>query len=101
MRIKVASGKYEFVQQKGGRIDVLRHGQPWIQNVDGANAIFSLMAELDAARLVLEEARKCTTVAVEGLCPASGLDRALELHARLVSDTEPPSPWAKPPASTT
>jgi hypothetical protein len=96
MRIKVDSGKYTFIQSSGGRIDILRHDQPWIQNVDGANAIFSLMAELDAARLVLEEARKCVASHVEGLSPIAGLRNALDAHARLVSDTTPPSPWAKP-----
>jgi hypothetical protein len=96
MRIKVDSGKYTFVQSNSGRIAILRHDQSWIQNVDGANAIFSLMAELDAARLVLKAARECVASHVEGLSPIAGLRSALGVHSRLVSDTTPPSPWAKP-----
>lgn len=99
MRIKVDNGKYEFVQQ-GSKIDILRNGQPWIRNLDGANAIHSLMADLDAARLVLEAARKCVAGNVgtpyEHLGTIKRLGEALDAHARLVDDTQSPSPWAKP-----
>lgn len=97
MRIKVDSGKYEFVQQGGSRIDVLRHGQPWVQNLDATNAIYSLMAELDAARLVLEAARKCVALGAAGLGPIEDLGEALDVHTRLVTDDNPPSPWARSP----
>jgi hypothetical protein len=96
MRIKVDSGKYTFVQSNSGRIDILRHDQPWIRDAGGANAIFNLMAELDAARLVLAAVRECiaSSTAYARSDYAKTLGEALDAHARLVSDTQPPSSWA-------
>lgn len=97
-RIKVSEGKYEFVNRGACDIDVLRHGQSWIECIDGPNAIASLMYELDAARVVLEAAR--TYVAVETLngrgddCKA--LARALETHDGCVGEHQPrPTSWAR------
>lgn len=95
MRVAVASGKYTFVQRETPpcTIDVLRHGEPWIENLaggNGFNAIYSLLAELDAARVVLQAARDLGDDA-----PVQIKD-ALARHAGLVDDHEKPSPWAVP-----
>lgn len=58
MKISVDSGKYTFVLDLGWKLRVLRYGEEWIEDIDGAKAIHSMMCELDAARLVLDEARK-------------------------------------------
>ncbi|HET9893169.1 MAG TPA: hypothetical protein VFQ42_22015 [Mycobacterium sp.] len=92
-RVSVDSGKYTFVISADDyRVNILRHGQPWIFNADGANALHSIMCELDAARVVVKAAREC--IAAFGMRGyPSGLVDALELHDRLVDDSQPPSAW--------
>jgi hypothetical protein len=105
MKIKVSSGKYTFVKSgaHGFSIDILRHGEKWIENADGANALMSIMCELDAARVVLAATRALfqyqgTTAEVPiktfmGLGEA--LRNALKRHDALVDDHEPPSEWTR------
>lgn len=96
--IAVDSGKYKFVQRGGFTIDILRHGQPWIEDITGSKAIGSMMYEIDAARVVLEAARQ--VVAVE---TANGrgdsvkaLVRALATHDACVGPEQPsPTEWAR------
>lgn len=95
--VSVDNGKYTFVLRDGWKLEVKRHGDPWIHDLDGAKAIHSMMAELDAARVVLEAARKCEGVTGEALFDARiELSKAVALHDRLTSDRTPPSDWAKP-----
>ncbi|HVY79852.1 MAG TPA: hypothetical protein VG994_02630 [Steroidobacteraceae bacterium] len=84
MRVRTDNGKYTF-DKRNAVIDILRHGEPWAQNVHNFNAIHSLMAELDAARVVIAAARQSQDPAVQA---------ALRQHAALVDDREPPSEWA-------
>lgn len=50
-RIKVLDGKYEFVDvMSESRIDILRHGQPWLTIEKGARAIAALMLEYEELR---------------------------------------------------
>lgn len=90
--VRVENGKFSFVRQRL-TIDVLRNGESWINFQGGGTpAIMSLMAELDAARVVLEAVRK---LARESGVPVE-LKLALERHLALVDDLEPPSEWTKP-----
>lgn len=87
MRINVENGKYTFVK-KGITIDVLRHGNPWISGwSEGFNALMSLLYDLDAARVVLDVARRL------GDDAPREIKDALEKHRSLVDDREPPSAW--------
>jgi hypothetical protein len=89
VKIRVADGKYTFVKGDTS-IAILRHGEPWHEQSEGFNALFSIMVELDAARVVLLAAR-----ALGDTMPLSIAD-ALAKHERLVSDHEPPSAWSSP-----
>lgn len=95
--VRVDSGKYTFVNRLGS-IAILRHNEPWHEQDEAGNALASIMAELDAARVVLaavREAVKDGRVAMGGLRVAQELNAALAKHEALVSDAEPPSDWAK------
>ena len=93
MKIRVDNGKYTFVKSfETGTIQILRHGEPWHEQGDAFNALVSLMAELDAARVVLDAARLLSDDA-----PIE-IKRALERHRALVDDREVPSAWAAPGA---
>lgn len=95
--VRVDSGKYTFVNRLGS-ISILRHGEPWHEQDEAGNALSSIMAELDAARVVVAVAR-------ESLEPMATdqevyefvqrIRRALNKHSALVDDREPPSDWAK------
>lgn len=87
MKVRVDSGKYTFVKN-GQVIEILRHGEPWHQQEEAFNALVSIMAELDAARVVLD------TVRMMGEEAPIAIRHALKLHDALVSDREPPSVWA-------
>lgn len=99
-QVFVDSGKYTFVNRGGWKIDILRYGERWVDNVDGPKAIHSMMAELDAARVALEAARKWKasfsldagprTVATD-----QELMDAIAKHDRLVDDHQPPSYWTR------
>lgn len=106
-RIKVDNGKYEFIQRGGWKLDVLRHGEPWVEDLDASKAIGSMMAELDAARVVLAAARalakffetmpmELAQMLAKPEEPAL-LVRALNKHAALADDQEPPSLWTGVP----
>lgn len=89
MRMRVDSGKYTFVKVfETTTIEILRHGEPWHAQGDAFNAIASLMYELDAARVVLEAARRL------GDDAPLEIRKAIERHRALVDDREKPSEWA-------
>ena len=95
-RVKVDGGKYEFVE--GYVISVLRHGKPYVDDLAAPNAIAAMMAELDAARLVLEWVSDFVVVETlngrgGGLAP---LRQVLARHEALVGQPMKPSPWARP-----
>lgn len=92
MIVKVCDGKYTF-RKTSLVIEVDRHGEQWLTLREGFNAIHSLMAELDAARVVLAAVRAYVTSGKGTAVPA--LFEALEQHDALVSDTEPPSEWTR------
>lgn len=96
-RVAVDNGKYTFILRGGCHLDVDRYDKPWVHDLDAVNAIHSMMAELDAARVVLEAARRLEGVTGEALFDARiQLSAAIVLHDNLVSDRTPPSIWAKP-----
>lgn len=101
-RVQVDNGKYIFHHAGGWRIHVLRHGEPWIDDLDAPKAVASMMAELDAARVVVQAVRDLVNAhdmlraIVGGSDGVSTLRDALKRHAALVDDHEPPSEWAKP-----
>lgn len=103
--IRVANGKYTFVLDgMTSTFSILRHGEPW-HGPQGAavNAIMSMMAELDAARVVVQAARDLANhmerMLVSDLQKLTdgdafvGITRAVATHDRLVDDREPPSAW--------
>ena len=96
-KIRVCEGKYTFVDRGGGRIDVLRYGEAWAQDLDESNAILSLMHELDAARMVLAAVREMLVQDRDGQAPTGKLRKALDRHASLVGDREPPGAWSADP----
>lgn len=87
MKVCVSSGKYTFVREMA-TIQILRGGEPWHEQRDAFNAIASMMAELDAARVVIDAARKL------GDDAPIEIKIALEKHRALVDDRELPSEWA-------
>lgn len=89
MKVRVSNGKYTFVREMA-TIQILRGGEPWHEQRDAFNAIASLMAELDAARVVLDAARLLKDDA-----PIE-IKQALAKHRALVDDRELPSEWAAP-----
>lgn len=96
-RVDVDGGKYTFVSSSGDyRVAILRHGKPWHLQDAAGNAIHAMMCELDAARLVVAEAR---ALAGDWRADHARLARALQQHDALTSDRTPPSPWASPELS--
>jgi len=92
-RVSVENGKYTFASPSDSfQIHVLRHGELWVGQADAPKAVYSMMAELDAARVVLAAAR---TLAAAGVAPPA-LVEALTNHDALVDDQGPPSPWTVP-----
>lgn len=89
--VHVQNGKYTFIS-RFGKIEIKRHGEDWVDEVIGANAVSSMMAELDAARAVLKAAREVVRTGGGD----SRISEALALHERLVSDTMSPSDWCTP-----
>jgi hypothetical protein len=94
MRIHVDGSKYTFIRHHGYKVDILRGGQPWMQDIEASDAIITMMAYLDAARVVLQAARKTVESKHDGLASIRSLESALELHDRLCDDREMASPWA-------
>lgn len=95
-RVSVDGGKYTFVIAEGDhRVAILRNGSPWHPpQAKACNALGVIMRELDAARVVVAEARASLKYRSEGSMPSGGLERAIERHDRLVGDVELPSSWA-------
>jgi len=96
-RVKVDNGKYTFVAaHDGSGVSILRHDKPWHGPQNAAsNALIAIMCELDAARVVVAQARQTLLYATEGLAPSQGLRQAIDRHDRLVGDDEPPSEWTE------
>lgn len=97
-KIRVDNGKYTFLSGVDGyKFDVLRHDEPWVRDITASNAITSMMAELDAARVVLKAVRiMVADNETDGTEPdIDDLKAALRRHAALVSDNEQPSEWTK------
>jgi hypothetical protein len=107
-RVSVDGGKYTFVIAEGDyRVAILRHGEPWHPpQAEACNALGAIMCELDAARVVVEAARKLADhmekMPLAELGPLTkgdafvGITRAIALHDSLTGYRTPPSPWAKP-----
>lgn len=94
--VRVDNGKYTFIG-KPLAVAIHRYGEPWHIQTEATNALRSMMAELDAARVVLEAARKVvntprgdTRQLVESI---DTIADAIAKHDRLVDDHEPPSEW--------
>jgi hypothetical protein len=97
--VRVASGKYTFVKTTGDKpIQILRHDEPWHEQTDASNALASIMAELDAARVVLAEVRAILAMGMP-VNTRERLEHAIQRHAALVTDDEQPSAWCRPTAS--
>lgn len=97
--VRVDGGKYEFIHRvpRATWVAVYHYGSPISPGSDEhGNAIASMMAELDAARVVVAAVR-ANIQKLEGkdVYPAWAVD-ALALHDRLCDDREPPSEWAQP-----
>lgn len=94
-RVACDGGRYTLTCSATGRVGIMRHSQPWVYYVAGASAIACLMAELDAARVVLAAAR----AVVHPDCPARDivprLERAIAEHDALVDDQQEPSAWTR------
>lgn len=88
--VRVDNGKYTFIK-RGLTIVIDRYDEPWHEQQQAFNALASLMAELDAARVVLEAVRVSFD---RGELPAGVVD-ALSKHEALVNDSEKPSEWTK------
>jgi hypothetical protein len=57
-RFDVEDGKYTFLKQDGDhRVQVLRHGAPWVHVVQGSNAVFSLLYDAIEDRKVVDAVR--------------------------------------------
>jgi hypothetical protein len=96
IRVSVSNGKYTFVKPKDyHKVHILRYDEPWVHDLNGSNALLSMMFELDAARVVLAAVR-ANVKQINGTdaYPAWAVD-ALALHDRLVDDHQPPSDWMK------
>lgn len=89
-RVSVGNGKYTFVTHpEGNAWKVVVEGQTWVFQIDGRDAIASMMAELDAARVVLATANELVRL---GTAP-SEIFEALHKHDRLVGEGGLPSSW--------
>lgn len=89
MQVNVSNGKYTFVASIGS-IEILRHGEAWHAQLAAFNAIASIMAELDAARVVIAACRRLGDKAPQEI------QEALEKHQSLVDDHQLPSEWTSP-----
>lgn len=90
MGVRVDGGKYDFEIGYAGEIPILRYGEIWHRQGDASGAIGSLVRELDAARVVLDAARRL------GDDAPREIKLALVQHGALVDDRERPSEWADP-----
>jgi gamma-glutamyltranspeptidase len=100
--VRVEGGKYTFYSYLGFIVDIARHGDDWLKNIDGPKAINQMMYELDAARVVLAAAR--SVIAMRGrteidfkeiMSAVEALVESVRKHDALVDDREPPSEWTK------
>lgn len=93
-RVSVDNGKYTFVKSDNDyRVSILRYSEPWYgPQSEASNALHSIMRELDAARIVLEVARKLCEKQSFG---TGELKDAIRKHDRLTDDCTPPSEWTK------
>src|SRR5262244_990570 len=81
-RVDVDGGKYTFVSSSGDyRVAILRHGEPWHLQDQASSAVHAMMCELDAARLVVAQARALVEDWRAGA--QARLERALRQHDAL------------------
>lgn len=45
---EVDGGKYTFIKQPAGEVEILRYGEPWVRIEAGCNAITALLSEHEA-----------------------------------------------------
>lgn len=98
--VRVDSGKYTFVKRLDKTaIEILRHGEPWHEQSNAFNALASIMAELDAARVVVTAARSLLSHEPIDVQASRGSTLAIAFiaHRSLVDDREPPSDWCGAP----
>lgn len=105
--VSVDGNKYTFIIPKNDyKFRILRYGDEWHGPIgEASNAIHSMMCELDAARVVLQAARKLASVferlpldltrKLAEYDEPVGIIRALGQHDRLVGEGSPPSEWTK------
>lgn len=84
--VRVDNGKYTFVKRNLSVV-IERYGEVWHEQEQAFNALASIMAELDAARVVLNAVRAVGAYAPVQIC------EALRKHDALVDDNEKPSDW--------
>lgn len=97
-RIRVGNGMFTVVYHEACSFSVVVNDVPGMARGDASmnaklmsKAIESLIAELDAARLVIDSARLAVAMQTEGLSPTATLRSSLDKYERLVGDYEPPS----------
>lgn len=93
-RVSVDNGKYTFIVPADDyRVSILRYGDPWHgPQSEASNALHAAMAELDAARVIVQAVRDAEKWPCDPRMHARLMD-ALALHDRLCDDREPPSAW--------
>lgn len=98
MKINVDGDKYTFVLEQGYRVDVRRHGEPWVEDMPGSKAIHSMMCELDALRMVMaeigEHANDPNASAMHQLKHRDDIISAYHLARRLVGSIGSPTEWS-------
>jgi len=98
-RINVENGKYTFNFDGTKTLYVFSDGAPLVTVSDmPPNAIGSIMAELDAARVVLQAARSIPAADSSPSEIIAFFDRmrdAVTKHNHLCDDRELPSDWTK------
>ena len=57
LRVKVEDGKYEVVQEEGGKCYALRYGEEW-QDLTGNKFVLGMAYELDDARKEVESLKQ-------------------------------------------
>lgn len=97
--VRIEGGKFTFIAPADHptvRVIDRIEPDPWVYFVDKALAVLAMMRALDAARVVVQAARKLVEQHMpqpEECKVLAPLAAALLLHDSLTSDREPPSAW--------
>lgn len=75
IRLELEGGKYTFIQHKGGGIEILRFGEPWLDDPKGGKMWLSMAYELEELR----------ELKAKGEAHAAELNPILEDMAKLVN----------------